>query len=233
MNDVNTILSLLGECTPAQREEVFRELRKNIALHPLEGEFNARAEVILEAIQRGGPLMRRMIRGVIAQASFEVEVLEKLPGFETIPCEGNPPFDFRIRDTVGDVRLQVKLQRSKAGVPMHAREAGRRFLPGFFVVETQKTRRGTKGERASTRPYRFGEFDVLVVSLYPSSQRWDAFMYTVANWLLPSPAGKKEICKFQPVPAEPDEYWTNDLATVIDWFRSGETKKIPRVRKGK
>jgi hypothetical protein len=55
---------------------------------------------------------------------------------------------------------------------MWAREAYR-FLPGdMYIVETQRTRRGSdKKTRDSTRPYRFGEFDLLAVAMYPSTSK--------------------------------------------------------------
>ena len=58
----------------------------------------------------------------------------------------------------------------------------------MYVVETQKTREGTDrktGEK--TRPYRFGEFDILAVAMQPATGQWDRFFYTIADWLLPDP----------------------------------------------
>jgi hypothetical protein len=110
---------------------------------------------------------------------------------------------------------------------MHASEASRRFPSDLYVVETQKTRKGEKRKTGSaTRPYRFGEFDVLAVAMYPSTQRWDTFLYTVARWLLPGHADPAEILKFQPVAPEPNDDWTNRFHTAIEWFRSGTMKTI-------
>jgi hypothetical protein len=234
MTTVQKILSMLAKCSPAQREEVFRHLRRDVVLHPLESDLHTRAEVILEAIHRSGGLTLRMIRGVIAQAAFEIEILERLKGWKSIACSGDHPYDFLIRDKKGDVRLQVKLQRSKDGTPMWASQANQFFSPEMYVVETQKTRRGNKRKTdLETRPYRFGEFDILVVSMYPSTQRWDSFMFTVANWLLPSLTANDEIHKFQPVSVKPSEYWTDDLGTAIGWFRSGKQQTIPGELRGK
>ncbi len=227
MSKLEQIKHLLSRCTPAQREEIFHHLREEVAIHPLEAQLHAKAEIILEAIQRAGGLTLRMIRGVIAEAAFGVEVVERLWGWEQLPVSGDPPYDFRLRDRKGDVRVQVKLQRSKEGRPMQAREAYRSFPADMFVVETQKTRKGTKGKNGkTTRPYRFGEFDLLAVAMYPSIKRWDAFLYTVADWLLPGRSDPAEILKFQPVATAPNEDWTDDFHVAIDWFRANEKKTI-------
>src|SRR5438132_347296 len=100
---------------------------------------------------------------------------------DTMP-QGNLVYDFRLEDKHGPVRVQVKLQRSRQSRPMRAKEANRTFSAAMYVVETQKTRAGTHRKTgASTRPYRFGEFDILAVAMYPSTYRWDTFLYTVAD----------------------------------------------------
>jgi hypothetical protein len=227
MSRLAQIKQLLALCSPAQRQEVFRYLRHEFALHPLEAQLHTKAEIILEAIQRAGGLTLRMLRGVIAEAAFEVEVVERLEGWKKQPRLGDVAYDFCLQDRKGEVRIQVKLQRSKAGRPMHANEASRFFPADAYVVETQKTRRGLARKTGSpTRPYRFGEFDLLAVALYPSTHRWDAFFYTVANWLIPSPTNPAEMLKFQPVAASPDEDWTDDFQTAVKWLRSRKRKKI-------
>lgn len=45
------------------------------------------------------------------------------------------------------------------------------FEGEVFMTETQKTRTGTDGEENQTRPYRYGEFDILAVSMQPSTGR--------------------------------------------------------------
>ena len=97
----------------------------------------------------------------------------------------------------------------------------------MYVVETQKTRAGIdRRTGSSTRPYRFEEFDVLAVAMHPSTNRWDTFMYTVANWLLPRPEEPSEILKFQPVPVAPNRDWTDTFETAAKWFRSQRQKTI-------
>jgi hypothetical protein len=89
MNPVNQIKQLLRQCTPAQRQEIFRQLRKEFPIHPLEMQLHTEAEVILEAIQRAAGLTLRMIRGVIAEAAFGVEVVEKLRGWQDTTPTGD------------------------------------------------------------------------------------------------------------------------------------------------
>jgi hypothetical protein len=110
---------------------------------------------------------------------------------------------------------------------MWAREAYR-FLPeDMYVVETQRTRRGSdKKTGGSTRPYRFGEFDLLAVAMYPSTGEWNTFMYTVADWLLPGRTEPSEMLKFQPVATLPNDDWTSDFHTAVGWLRSSLQKKI-------
>jgi len=139
--NVEQILELLEQCSPDQRKAIFRELRKEITIHPIEEKLNIQAEIILEAInkdERG--LTLRMIRGVIAEAAFDIEVISKLQEWNDNTPEGNLPYDFRLQDAQGAVTVQVKLQRSKDLKPMTANEAYRRFSENQFVVETQKTR---------------------------------------------------------------------------------------------
>jgi hypothetical protein len=104
------------------------------------------------------------------------------------------------------------------------------FLPAdMYVVETQRTRGGTDPQtNEQTRPYRFGEFDILAVAMQPSTNDWSAFMYTVCNWLIPRPEDSKLILKFQPVAKAPDNTWTNSFTQCVDWLRSGRSERIWR-----
>ncbi|HKB05137.1 MAG TPA: hypothetical protein VKD90_23130 [Gemmataceae bacterium] len=219
------ILALLPRCDPGQRRELFQLLRADVPLHPLEAEWHTRAEVFLEAIRLSSDLTRRMLRGILAEAAFRVEIVNRLPGWQAGPLTGSPAYDFLLSDQGGDVRVQVKLQRSKGGKPLDAHE-GRRSLPaGMYLVETQKTRKGSRNKQ-ETRPYRFGEFDLLAAAMYPATQQWDKFMYTVARWLIPDPTDRTLIFKYQPVSHQPDADWTDSFETAVRWFRSGKRKTI-------
>lgn len=117
MTDIEQIKRLLSLCSSAQRQEILRYLREEFPIHPLEVELNAEAEIILEAIHRSGGLTLRMIRGVIAEAAFEIEVVRQLEGWRNITPPGDLPYDFLLDDGQGAVRVQVKLQRSLAHRP--------------------------------------------------------------------------------------------------------------------
>jgi hypothetical protein len=189
--------------------------------------LNAEAEIILEAISRAGDLTFRGIRGIIAEAAFATKVVGNLQGWTDNTPAGNHPFDFVLTDGHGNIRVQVKMQRQKNYRPMMANE-GYRFLPSdAYVVETQRTRGGrhpATGE--NTRPYKFGEFDILAVSLHPSTGDWSRFLYTVSSWLLSRPEDQNLLLKFQPVPAEPNDYWTDNFLSCVSWFRSGEKRRL-------
>ncbi|MGU1842165.1 hypothetical protein ACSEVJ_18380 [Pseudomonas aeruginosa] len=222
---MNELLQRLADLSDEERDEVFQFLRSQSKIHPLEEEFNAQAEVILEAISRGSDLTKRGIRGIIAEASFKVEVLDYLTGWRDITPPGDLPFDFKIVDSIGPVGIQVKMQRKKEQRPMMANEGYRVLSSDKYVVETQKTRGGKKGEE-NTRPYRFGEFDLLAVSMHPATNDWSQFRYTVADWLLPDFKDPSCILKFQPVPLHRNHEWTDSLEECIDWFRSGKRHTI-------
>lgn len=226
---VEEILNLLYKCTSRQRETIFRELRKEFNIHPLEAKLVTQAEIILEAINKDDTgLTFRMMKGVIAEAAFEIEVVSKLTSWINITPEGDLPYDYLLKDSVGSVSVQVKLQRSKQFKPMLANEAYRRFSSSLFVAETQKTRGGIDATtNESTRPYKYGEFDILAVSMQPSTGSWSSFMYTVSNWLIPIEQDKAKMLKFQPVSPFVNDDWTDDFDICVNWLRQ-KTKKTIR-----
>ena len=224
-NKVTEIIALLDQCTEEQRRAVFMELRKTMAIHPVEEQLKTRAEIILEAISKDPKgLTYRMLRGVIAEAAFEIEVLSKLEGWSIIPVEGDMAYDYLVDDGRGQVSVQVKLQRSKEFRPMTARQASKKFPDDMWVVETQKTRGGKDANDADTRPYRFGEFDIIAVAMQPSTGDWSKFMYCVSTWLRPDLKDSSRINKFQPVAMKPGDIWTDDFEECIRRLRSSEEK---------
>lgn len=227
MSEVDDIKLLLKRCNQAQRREIFDMLRVEFPIHALETKLNIPAEAILEAIDRASDLTLRGVRGVIAEIAFKLNVADKLKGWESDELQGDFPYDFLLRDRLGAVRVQVKMQRLKSGVPMMASQGYKRLPTDMYVVETQRTRGGKDPKTGEdTRPYRFGEFDVLAVSMHPSTRKWSSFMYTVAEWLLPRPENKALMLKFQPVARTPAGAWTDSVETCIGWFRSNEEKTI-------
>lgn len=220
--DFERIKTMLESCGEETLGRVFDYLRSRRPRHPVEARLGADSDVILEALNRAGELTTRMFRGIIAEAAFDVHIVSSLAGWRSEDIEGNPPFDFRLSDGGGPVRVQVKLQRSENGIPVKK--------SGYYVVETQRTRggerRGEQGIDERTRPYRYGEFDVLAVCLYPSTGRWDEFRYTVGDWLQPKAEDRKSLATYQPVSPEPNDDWSDDLSTCVEWLRSGIVKSI-------
>ncbi len=100
-----------------------------------------------------------------------------------------------------------------------------RWPADHFVVEVQKSRQGQR-QGESTRPYRFGEFDVLAVSLGPSRGRWSDFVYTLQRWLLPDPRNTTQLLIFQPVSPIENSSWTHDFLQAVEWLRGGVEKRI-------
>jgi hypothetical protein len=98
----------------------------------------------------------------------------------------------------------------KAGQPM--------VQGGSYVVEVQRTRTGQK-DGVSTRPYRFGEFDLLAVCMWASTGDWHSFLYISAARLVADNRDKNIIKTFQPVPKYENgdgELWTKSLTTALE-----------------
>lgn len=167
-----------------------------------------------------------MLRGVIADAAFAQFTFPILAqfGWKDVTPVGNFAYDYKLEDEVGPVTVQIKLQRSEQGKPV-VRD-GRRYGFGaeVYMVETQKSRTGTDAEDNKTRPYRYGEFDVLAVSMQPSSGQWDRFIYTVGLWLMQGKA-PTEIATMQPVAMNANQFWTTDFNEVVSWLRRGTSNK--------
>jgi len=219
----------LQTCTPQEREELQRALGLDVApRHQLERDWNISATDILDAIASGSDLIQRGIRGVIADKAFYRYVLPALvdDGWQNEPIVGDRPYDAALRRGELRITIQVKMQRKAAGVPMTAKS---RLYPNgdrFWVVETQKTRAGVDSQGDSTRPYRFGEFDILAVNLHPSCGDWSRFVYTVARWLVPDPTTPLNIYKYQPVPQGDSEDWTPDFGRCVEWLISRRPHEI-------
>ena len=124
--------------------------------------------------------------------------------------------------------MQVKLQRSAEGRPVVRKGLRYGFGEEIFITETQKSRTGTDSEDKKTRPYRYEEFDILAVSLQPSTGQWDRYVFTLGRWLI---QGKQpnEIATMQPVSMAPNEFWTDDFSTAAKWFRAETGDKRMRI----
>jgi len=227
MSDANlaTVRELLLLCSSEEQEILFKELRQRHLIHEFERVMGAPAEMILEAVHRAPELTRRMLRGVIADAAFRTYVVPALDpkGWHDVTPDGNFAYDYLLEDAQGQISVQVKLQRSERGAPVVKDGTRFGFEGDLYITETQKTRTGTAGEE-KTRPYRYGEFDVLAVSMQPSTGKWDRYMYSLGRWLLPG-KGTNEIGTLQPVSMKPNEFWTDDFETVAAWFRADDSGK--------
>ena len=227
MNDIERIKTALEESSEETRTAVFTWLREEQLIHPLEKEFGAPAEVILEAISRSSDLTKRGVRGIIAEVTFKKGILDQLGTWQEVPAEEDTAYDFLLSQGERRVSIQVKMQRKRKQRPMKANDALRALSSEYFVVETQRTRGGRDPQTGEdTRPYRFGEFDILAVCMEPCTGDWNAFRYTVAKWLIPNPDSPRQILKFQPVALEPDEDWTDSLEECIEWASTPRVKTI-------
>lgn len=234
-NDISAILASLSH---DERRALFVQLRSEFPIHPLESEFHAPAELILEAISRSPDISKRGVRGLVAEAAFELYIVRPMSQWESRPIDRHQPYDFVLADSIGEVRIQVKTQRRIATSQAVRIETGREYEPmaasranpqlpsTMYVVETQRTRSGTTLDGQSTRPYHFGEFDILAVSMYPATDDWRQFLYTVGDWLLPRPTNATLLQVFQPVARTPDDIWTDNLEECIAWFRSGVVRSV-------
>lgn len=244
MNEsTETIKKLVAECS-ADEQKAVRQYLSVVAPHPLEQEWGIDADTILSAIRRSSDLTRRGVRGIIAEAVFENSVLPSLSGsgWETATITGDLSYDVHVKKGHRSARIQIKLQRLEKGVP-------KLYYPkhydqgSLYVVEVQKTRSGERTTKQTlagseisleaaetvivqTRPYRFGDFDILAVNMHPSSNDWKNFRYTVASWLLPRSNDASLIEIFQPVASTPNNVWTDDLSTCLNWFEAGNERSV-------
>ncbi|MGH9652057.1 MAG: hypothetical protein ACRD6B_01145 [Bryobacteraceae bacterium] len=245
---VEEICAVIDACSETEQRAILSHIRKRFSLHPLESEWDINAETILSAINRSSDLTLRGIRGIIAEATFADFVVPTLASiWDVRPIEGDQPYDFFLknRNSRMKLRIQVKLQRREKQEPKKASNNLRRPLTNppeiLYVVEVQRTRTGKRAVKSAagqvngettleveqTRPYRFGEFDILAVNMHPSTKDWRRFMYTVGNWLLPRAEPLQNLIQImQPVAAASDRYWTDDIDECIDWFLSQEKRRL-------
>ncbi len=183
------------------------------------------------------------MRGIIAEAVFENEVIPAVSalGWQSIDLTGDHAYDVLLRKDEISARIQIKLQRLEKGVPKLYYP---KHYPGrsLYVVEVQKTRGGERSvprnlpqdRRVSeiesnviqTRPYRFGDFDILAVNMHPSTNDWKQFRYTLSSWLVPRLTDMKLIEIFQPVESGPSDVWTDSLPLCLEWLRADSKKRI-------
>jgi hypothetical protein len=228
---IDEVLGLIAKTSAEERRDILQNIRRDIFLHPLERDWNVPAEAILGAISRSPDITQRGIRGILAEAVFEQSIIPALltKGWEQLEIKGHQSYDFRLSKDRRQVGIQVKLQRKEGGDPMEFPKSGREHSvkapERLYCVEVQKTRSGRAGGEA-TRPYHFGDFDILAVSLHPSTGDWKRFVFTVGKWLIPRETNPELIEIFQPVPGASDSYWSDDLETCVHWSQARERKTL-------
>jgi excisionase family DNA binding protein len=245
---MDQIERFLDSCSAAQRRNIFDRLRKEFRIHRIEEIVGMDAERILEAFSRAVKATP-MLLGILAEPAFEEFVLNQLPEdrwtYEIAPSGNAYDFILRERDTESDVvRIQVKLQKGDKGTPMYGKPKATKYMfsKEMLMVETQRSRKGSKrskGSKASeseniiiegsdkgTRPYKFGQFDVLAVSLFYSEKRWNKFMFTLCGRLLPDPENPENLATYQPVSPVANDDWTDRLEQCLAWHRAGRSEKI-------
>lgn len=223
------ISAFLNTLTPDQQHALFQQLRQRFPIHPLEQQWNISAEFILEAISQSQDITKRGVRGIIAELCFNTYVLGTMQqrGWTQLPQVGDLPYDALIaHPTYGQIKIQTKNQRLERGEPKYANGPMVRFNPaveGWFVCETQKTRTGKDADGQDTRPYRYGEFDILSVCLHPSTGDWTRFMFCPAHTLIPRADNPELIAVLQPVSPVRQLNWTDNLEEAIQWHLERRT----------
>jgi hypothetical protein len=233
----DTIKKLIDGLAPDELQILASYLREKFPKHALEDKWGIGYELILDAIFRSQDIVQRGVRGVIAEAVFEAKVLPTINGWSSVPVLGDLPYDFKVQreSDKREIKIQVKLQRTQSGAPLTRSFFG----SDTYIVEVQKTRSGTKRKRRGTvstksaptamektRPYQFGDFDIIAVNMQPSTHDWARFMYTVAKWLIPRAGNKKLIEIMQPVSAQATKHWTDNVEECIQWVLSGKKNVI-------
>lgn len=240
---LEAIKTAIRECSNDDRRAL-RHYLHALDPHPLERDWGVDADTVLSAIRRSSDLTKRGVRGIIAEAIFESKVLPEVEslGWKSETVVGDQSYDVLLRRDAGPVRIQIKLQRLEKGQPKiyYPKHYGDNSL---YVVEVQKTRSGEKklpseqkatesssvaSTTVQTRPYRYGDFDILAVNMHPSSSNWKDFRYTLASWLLPRKSDPSLIEIFQPVASTTNDAWTDDLGVCLRWFEDGVERKLLR-----
>jgi len=215
---VQKLIAELDDAPAEVQKVVLAHLRTRHLIHDLEAEWNVPAEVILEAISRSSDLSQRGVRGLIAEAYFEIDVVPKLKDWGNEDASENEDFDYLLSKGRKKVKVEVKQQRSEKGEPAMYKKTGE--YKDYYKVETQKTRTGTKKGK-KTRPYRVGDFDLIAVNMRASTGDWKRFFYAPASALLTKHDAPDEFETMQPVPPEPNEIWSDDINVALKRLEHG------------
>lgn len=178
MSELRNLYDILDKLPPEEKRLVYAKLKAEVSPHELEAAWNTDAETLMEAINRSAAITKRNLKGIVAEASFRTNVIELLDRWQDITPAGDYSYDYLIADSTGSVSVQVKLQRRSEVTesPLETdgvKTYGYRFDAGYYIVEPQKTR-----TQLPERLYRFDEFDILAVCLYPATNDWTGRGFT-------------------------------------------------------
>lgn len=224
MQSKDEILIQIRNLDPVTRKELIADIRRENQIHGIESDWNASAESILEAISSAGPLNQRAVKGMLAEATFKSIQPVRWPNLTDTTPKGDLEYDFKLSDIYGDIRVQLKNQRSEKGNPKVL--GPRSGAAGAFAVETQKTRNGVDASGNATRFYRAGSFDILAVCLYASTGHWDRFVFTPEKWLLRKKGQSQYLEILQPILIGRRDIWTDSLDECIGWARSDKPGSV-------
>lgn len=176
----------------------------SVGKHPLEEKLGASSGDILTAIEKGFHAQVD-VKGKLAELfmSRQLEALRvgaRIGGFVWQDKDGETDFlvDYRSK------RLRLECKNIRNEVFKH---------PPSYKVELQRTRNSMDG--TPTRGYKVGDFDVIGVSLFNQTGRWD-YAYVATKHLERRPNMRDFLVIMQRVPMEIREPWTADPLRAFD-----------------
>ena len=113
------VKEFIDHCSEKERRSLLEYLRKKLPRHPLEEKWDVDAETILTAIFRSTDLTQRGMRGILAEAVFERDILPSIEnaGWHALAAPvGDLPYDFLVERQTQKASIQVKLQRTEQGI---------------------------------------------------------------------------------------------------------------------
>ena len=115
---IEAIKKLIDECSDYERLALKKYLQSSLP-HQLETEWGIDSDLILSAIRRSSDLTKRGVRGIIAEAVFESEVVPDVRalGWRSVNLTGDYAYDVLLQKDGVSARIQIKLQRLEKGIP--------------------------------------------------------------------------------------------------------------------
>ena len=192
--------------------------------HPVEVELDAPSKDILDAIAAGFRA-KIDVKGKLAELYLarQYEALQlsgQIEGYEWHDQDGRP--DFTV--VVGGTEVVVECKNVRSPTVAERKGPREKWKPR---VELQKTRNSRDGK--PTRGYRIDEFDVLSVSLFNQTGRWE-YLHAMTAELERRPTDPERLVIMQPVPPSPSGIWKGDLLDVLKTAAKAKRKGSPRPR---